>query len=142
MLSTPSQCDNGRIEPIRSAAMAQAPTLPDGLVVVVKEECATCRMVVPVIAQLVGQSPMTVYVQDDPTFLGEIPAVMDDDLALSWHHEIETVPTLIKVRDGEEVDRTVGWARAEWERVSGTPDLGNDLPAFRPGCGSAASRRC
>src|SRR5262245_45412021 len=113
--------------------MALAPTLPDGLVVVVKEECATCRMVVPVIAQLMGSSSMTVYVQDDPDFLGGIPSVMDGDLAISWHHEIETVPTLIEVRDGHEVERTVGWSRADWERVSGVSGLGAELPVMRPG---------
>jgi len=136
MLSTPSECDNGRTETVRSTSMAHAPTLPDGLVVVVKEECATCRMVVPVIAQLSGDSSVTVFVQDDQAFLGEIPSVLDADLSLSWHHEIETVPTLISVRDGNEIARTVGWLREDWERVSGVAGLGEGLPPMRPGCGS------
>ena len=114
-----------------------APVLPDGLVVVVKQDCATCRMVVPVLEQLGSSAtPVTVYVQDDASFLGGLPSLPDADLAVSWHHEIETVPTLIRVVDGKETDRTVGWSRSEWEQVSGVAGLAPDLPVMRPGCGS------
>jgi len=114
-----------------------APTLPDGLVVVVKRECETCRMVIPVLSQLrdTGAS-LTVYTQDDPTFPEGIDAVHDADLAVSWHHEIETVPTVIRVAQGVETARTVGWSRAEWESVTGVTSLGPDLPVMSPGCGS------
>jgi hypothetical protein len=113
------------------------PTLPDGLVVVVKRECETCRMVIPVLSQLrdAGTS-LTVYTQDDPTFPEGIDALHDADLAVSWHHDIETVPTVIRVVDGVETARTVGWLRTEWESVTGTSGLGPGLPEFRPGCGS------
>jgi hypothetical protein len=110
-----------------------APTLPDGLVVVVKEECETCRMVAPLLPRL---ADTTVYTQDEPDFPAGVAAVHDADLAVSWHHGIETVPTLIRVAEGAEVERTVGWARDEWRRISGIADLGEDLPPFRPGCGS------
>ena len=60
----------------------------------------------------------------------------DDDLSISWHHGVETVPTLIRVDSGTEIDRTVGWHREQWERVSGMTGLGTDLPPMRPGCGS------
>lgn len=119
-----------------SAAPTASPVLPDGLVVVVKRECETCRLVVPVLQQLAGASTLTVYVQDDPDFPGDPAAEHDADLAVSWYHEIETVPTLVRVVDGVETDRTVGWLREEWERLTGVPGLGPDLPAFRPGCGS------
>lgn len=112
------------------------PTLPDGLVVVVKRECEACRTVVPVLRQLADAGPLTVFVQDDPDFPGDPVAIHDDDLAVSWHHDIETVPTLIRVVDGAETERTVGWLRDEWERFTGVEGLGPDLPAFRPGCGS------
>lgn len=112
------------------------PVLPDGLVVVVKEECETCRMTAPVVARLAAEHGATVYVQDDPSFPAGVDAVHDADLAVSWHHEIETVPTLIRVVDGDETDRTVGWSVDEWRRVTGLADLGEDLPPFRPGCGS------
>ncbi len=63
-------------------------------------------------------------------------ALDDRELAISWHHEIETVPTVLRVVDGVEVERTVGWQRPEWERVTGVTGLGDGLPVFRPGCGS------
>lgn len=117
--------------------MMSRPVLPDGLVVVVKRECETCRMVVPVLSQLRdGAAPLTVYTQDDPSFPEGSNALHDADLALSWHHDIETVPTVIRVVDGAEVARTVGWSRAEWESVTGVTGLGPDLPVMRPGCGS------
>jgi hypothetical protein len=113
------------------------PTLPDGLVVVVKRECETCRMVLPVLTQLRDSgTPLAVYTQDDPSFASEVGSVHDADLSVSWHHEIETVPTVIRVVDGVEVARTVGWSRAEWESITGVSGLGPDLPAMRPGCGS------
>ena len=112
-----------------------APALPDGLVVFVKRECETCRMVVPVLRTLAGVQPLTVITQDDPAF-PDGTARHDHDLSLSWHHDIETVPTLIVVRDGVEVDRTIGWLRDDWRRLTGVNELGADLPPFRPGCGS------
>jgi hypothetical protein len=112
------------------------PPLPDGIVVVVKRECETCQMVVPVLAQLAEAGEFTLYTQDDPSFPGDPISLHDADLAVSWHHDIETVPTVIRVIDSREVERAVGWHRDEWERVTGVGGLGGDLPAFRPGCGS------
>ena len=116
-----------------------APALPDGLVVFVKRECETCRMVAPLlptIAAAAAHNTLTVITQDDPGFPAEPTALHDHDLALSWHHDIETVPTLMVVRDGAEVERTVGWVRDDWRRLTGLDDLAEDLPPFRPGCGS------
>ncbi len=115
-----------------SSAAGTRPALPNGLVVVVKEECETCRMVAPLLARF----DATVFTQDDPAFPASVAAVHDADLAVSWHHEIETVPTLLRVVDGVEVERTVGWSQAEWRRMTGIDDLGAELPAMRPGCGS------
>ena len=111
-------------------------TLPDGLVVVVKRECATCVMVVPVLAELVRTHGLTIYTQDDPAFPEGLASTHDSDLSISWHHDIETVPTLIHVVDGVEESRTFGWVRDEWRAVTGIADLGEQLPVFRPGCGS------
>lgn len=113
--------------------MSETPTLPDGLVVVVKSECATCQLVAPLLAELPSA---TVYTQDDPAFPAGTDPIHDDDLAVSWHHDIETVPTLIRVVDGEEVERTIGWSQDDWQRITGIADLGRDLPVMRPGCGS------
>ncbi|MGI9017356.1 MAG: thioredoxin family protein [Euzebya sp.] len=112
------------------------PVLPEGLVVVVKDDCATCQMVVGVLRELAGEPGLSVITQDDPAFPPDLDPVHDQDLSISWHHDIETVPTLIKVSDGAEVDRTVGWSQEDWQRITGVDDLGLDLPAMRPGCGS------
>lgn len=112
------------------------PQLPDGLVVVMKAECETCRMTAPLLGLIASNETLTVYTQDDPEFPAGAGAVHDADLALSWHHDIETVPTLIRVVDGVEVERTVGWSRDDWQRMTGLEALGTDLPVMRPGCGS------
>ena len=122
--------------------MVEVPRLPDGLVAVVKRDCATCCLVVPVLEQLASRGgAFTVYTQDDPGFPVEIAQRVDDlDLVVSWHHRIETVPTLIRVENGVEVERTVGWVRADWEALAGragyVAELGAELPPHRPGCGS------
>ena len=112
------------------------PRLPDGLVAVVKRDCETCQTVVPVLQQLMTMGRLTVYSQDDPDFPAEPASIHDADLAVSWHHDIETVPTLIKVVDGVETERTIGWSRADWEALTGARALGEQLPVMRPGCGS------
>jgi hypothetical protein len=106
------------------------------LVAIVKRECATCVMVVPILRQLVDAVGLTVYTQDDPTFPDGIEAIHDADLAVSWHADIDTVPTLIRIVDGVEVERTVGWSHDGWRAITGIADLGADLPVMRPGCGS------
>jgi hypothetical protein len=114
------------------------PPLPDGIVAVVKRDCATCVMVGPVLRHLASTDgiTLTVYTQDDIAFPEGIDAVDDTALAVSWHNEIETVPTLMAVKDGVEVERTVGWMRGQWEAITGVDGLGLDLPEHRPGCGS------
>jgi hypothetical protein len=115
-----------------------SPRLPDGLVAVVKRDCATCGLVVPVLGELAaGGRALTVYTQDDPEFPATAaPRIDDRELVVSWHHHIETVPTLIRIEDGVEVGRTVGWSRADWEQLAGVSPLGASLPPHRPGCGS------
>ena len=55
---------------------------------------------------------------------------------MSWHYDIETVPTVLRIENGVEVARTVGWMRDEWLKITGLSSLGVELPDFRPGCGS------
>ncbi len=119
------------------------PPLPDGIVAVVKRDCPTCELVEPVLVELCDALALArVVTQDDPDFpdLGPaahpVPVVHDDDLAVSWHWDVETVPTLLRIRDGEEVERIVGWDRARWVAFAELPDLGEGLPDWRPGCGS------
>jgi hypothetical protein len=113
------------------------PQLPDGIVAIVKRECATCVMVDPLFAHITANgAPLTVYTQDDPTFPASVAALHDADLSVSWHYDIETVPTLLRIENGVEVDRTFGWSKDAWQKFTGITDLGADLPVMRPGCGS------
>src|SRR5215470_12562383 len=113
------------------------PTLPDGLVAIVKGDCPTCRLVAPVLGEIAARRPLTVFTQDDPSFPAAIAERIDDlALAVSWHHKIQTVPTLLRVEGGVEVARTEGWSRPDWESIAGVTPLGADLPPHRPGCGS------
>ncbi|WP_150278908.1 thioredoxin domain-containing protein [Halopseudomonas salina] len=113
-------------------------TLPDGLIVILKRACPTCALIEPVLAQLAGGSlPLTVIVQDTADFdVGRGQQIADDSLEWSWQLNCEIVPTLIHRAKGAEVDRTYGWFREDWEKLSGVSGLGADLPASRPGCGS------
>src|ERR1044071_7671545 len=118
--------------------MVEPPRLPEGLVAVVKRDCPTCGLVAPVLGELAARGRAgTVYSQDDPGFPPAVaPRVDDRELTVSWHHRIETVPTLLRIENGVEVARTEGWARSEWEALVGVGPLGADLPAQGPGCGS------
>ena len=112
-------------------------TPSDGLIIVAKRDCPTCTMLEPVYATLsVGDGGLTVYTQDDPGFPESVPAVYDSDLEVSYHLDIETVPTLIRVEDGEEKGRAIGWNRGEWEALAEAEGLGAGLPENQPGCGS------
>ena len=105
----------------------------------VKRDCATCVLVEPVLQQLVDAGVVDqIIVQDDPSFpaISGLDVTHDADLKLSWHAQVETVPTLLATSDGEETARTVGWHRGQWETLTHVGDLGPDLPDQRPGCGS------
>ncbi len=115
------------------------PPLPDGLIVVAKRDCPTCALVEPLLGEMARASglPLTVYVQDDTAYAAGLPGQVDDTgLAHSFGLGIEFVPTLIRVDGGREVERTHGWHRGDWRRLSGVATLGEALPELRPGCGS------
>jgi hypothetical protein len=108
----------------------------------VKRDCPTCELALPVLRQIderVGQSggALDVHVQDDVSFAAGFSNAHDDTaLAASYRYNIDTVPTLIRLADGQEDGRIVGWRRADWEAFTGINGLGQGLPDYRPGCGS------
>lgn len=113
------------------------PELRDGVVAILKADCPTCELIVPVLGELIARGlAVTVYTQDDPSFPPTLNPISDTDLSVSYHNDIETVPTLLRVQGGVEVDRTEGWSRRLWEALTGESGLGADLPDMRPGCGS------
>ncbi len=118
--------------------VSERPKLPDGIIAVVKADCPTCVLVAPVLGELVERGvALTVYTQDDPAFPTTVLDPRHDaDLAVSWHYDIDAVPTLLRIEGGVEVERTEGWLRPLWERFTGVHGLGEGLPEHRPGCGS------
>src|SRR5439155_1560580 len=81
----------------------------DGLVIVAKRDCPTCVLVEPVMQSLDRAGPLTVVSQDDPSFPSGVRSVVDDQaLERSFRLNIEAVPTLIRFKDGREVERIVG----------------------------------
>ncbi|NEU34934.1 conjugal transfer protein TraF, partial [bacterium LRH843] len=86
----------------------------------VKEDCPTCVLVAPVLADFAERAGLTAITQDNADFPERAEWVVDDrDLALSWHHDIETVPTLLKVEGGVATERLEGWKRDDWESFTG-----------------------
>jgi hypothetical protein len=111
-------------------------TLQDGLVAVVKRDCPTCTLVVPVLQHIAKTRSLVVATQDDPSFPPGIETTDDTGLELSYELDIETVPTLLRIEAGREAARIVGWSREQWEEFTGLDALGAGLPAHKPGCGS------
>ncbi|HKY75709.1 MAG TPA: thioredoxin family protein [Acidimicrobiia bacterium] len=111
--------------------------LPEGIVAVVKADCPTCQLVAPVLGELRAAGvALTVFTQDDPDFPAGLDPIDDTELDVSVALDLDTVPTLVKVEGGVEVDRLVGWSRPQWEKFTGVDGLGDGLPEYRPGCGS------
>jgi len=124
--------------PAASTNGAGVASPPDGLVAIVKRDCPTCQLVVPVLVELAADEdrPLTVYTQDDPSFPDALAPIDDTALEMSFALDLDTVPTLLIMEGGHEVDRTVGWSRDAWVALTGRPGLGVGLPPHRPGCGS------
>jgi hypothetical protein len=116
---------------------ASVPEGLDGFVAVVKQDCPTCKLVVPALGEMKRAGlPLTVISQDDPGFPAELDPVDDRELELSWRLEVEAVPTLYRIVDGAVADRTVGWVRDQWREATGVAELGAELTEYSPGCGS------
>ena len=116
------------------------PNIPkdyNGFIAVLKRDCATCRLIEPAILELTRATQLQVHSQDDPSFPESVADVIDErELELSYRLDIEVVPTLIRVDDGKETARLIGWRRDEWRQLTNLPALGANLLEFSPGCGS------
>jgi thiol-disulfide isomerase/thioredoxin len=128
------------------------------LVCFVKEDCPTCREVMPVLAALYGafKDSLDFHVVGQTTQGNEklaadfdLPFALLDDatLKVSFATDIDTVPTLFwSDKDGQTKAELVGFVRSEWQNLSSevaqsaqlqSPGLDWDaLPEWRPGCGS------
>ena len=118
-------------------------TQPANYVLVVKKDCPTCTLIEPVIQALARNSALSlkVYVQDDPSFPANLAGVIDDSsLEYSYQAEIEVVPTLIRLTDGNDAQsedsRIYGWDKEQWQSFTRIEGLGAELVNFKPGCGS------
>jgi thiol-disulfide isomerase/thioredoxin len=108
---------------------------PDGLVVFSKRACPTCALIEPVMQRVAKAVPsFQVVSQDDPKYPPGVANLVDDrGLDYSWLNNIEATPTLVRYQGGQEAERVVGWDRDGWRKLTGIRDLGEGLPAFRPG---------
>ncbi len=116
-------------------------TIADGYHLVIKRDCPTCALLESEIRSLFNKDDigplLNIYVQDERTYLSDLPKVQfDSTLEISYKLSIETVPTLIRHKAGKETARSVGWVRKEWRDLLGLPTFGENLPDFKPGCGS------
>lgn len=117
--------------------MSIIPSEFSGFVAVVKQDCATCRLIESVFAEIATRHALRVHSQDDLSFPSTVEHVIDDTaLEVSYRLNIEIVPTLILVEDGRELSRLVGWKRDDWRKLTGIETLGGTLKEFSPGCGS------
>ena len=134
----------------------------DSLVCFVKEDCPTCREVMPVLSALysafgkhidihvLGQTQAgndTLTADFKPPY-----ALLDDStLKVSFATDIDTVPTLFwSDPKGQPKQTLIGFVRDEWKALAeslaseldvpldkGVPDIDwQALPEWRPGCGS------
>lgn len=121
-----------------------SPRKAERFVVVVKEECPTCRLVVPVFYEMIAAGlDLSIISQDDANFppLPSDPTVefsVSFDASLRESHDlgIEIVPTLMRLSDAETQHRAIGWNRSQWRELTGIQTLGAELPEARPGCGA------
>lgn len=114
----------------------EEPRLPaQGLVAFVKRACPTCTLIEKEMARVARENGrFFVVTQDDVRFPAGVTRIVDDrELGLSWLNNIESTPTLIRFADGREAERVAGWDREGWRKLTGISDLGEGLPAFRPG---------
>jgi len=134
------------------------PGTSDALVCFIKEDCPTCKEVMPVLVamhkafagaidiQIIGQT-LDGNKALDKTFAPGFSILDDSALKASFAADVETVPTLFKTDvSGAVTDTLIGFVRDEWQdllqRMSTEYTRAEvdvdwlSLPQWRPGCGS------
>ena len=129
------------------------PTSRPGALLFIKEDCPTCREILPLLEALQAWLAPAV----DLHVLGQTeagnqlladrfhPLLDDSGLKVAFAHDIDTVPTLL----AEDTAPLVGFVRSEWqawvEEMAAAHDLQplsyawDELPEWRPGCGSLSA---
>ena len=146
--------------PDADGAVRHFPPRGPVLLALVKEDCDTCNLTLPLLESLhrATGDDLEVWVavqkRDDIPVLRErheltMPLLDDDALDLSYDADIDTVPTLFLYDESQSCEiQTFGFDKFEWREISneamtlagrqGGP-LGIDwdtLPEQRPGCGA------
>ncbi len=110
--------------------------------VFLKYDCPTCELVRPLLADIQQNDPsLRVIVQDDSALFSDLDVQKDNDLKMSYHHRIETVPTVIKLEKNSETARLIGWDKQEWKKFFSFSEEDYELPETKPGCGSKSVER-
>ena len=80
------------------------------VLVFLKYDCPTCELVRPLLADIQKKvTSLEIIVQDDHKLFPSLNVQEDNDLEISFNHEIEIVPTAIKHEKNNETVRLVGW---------------------------------
>ncbi len=134
------------------------PTGRPALLCFVKEDCPTCGLSMPLIEaahEAFGGTMDVLCVGQDAEGNAVLverhgltgPMLDDSRLAVSYEYDIDTVPTIVLADgSGEELERFVGFGKADWQglfgrlaRITGLAAPAVDwgvYPESRPGCGS------
>ncbi|MEK9904358.1 MAG: hypothetical protein VW462_03835 [Rhodospirillales bacterium] len=106
-------------------------------VAVVKEDCPTCRLAVPALAEMRAAGlELEIITQDIAQFPRGLSPRHDSDLLESHKLRIEIVPTVIAFDEKTENSRVYGWNKNEWRSITGLSELGSTMPENMPGCGA------
>ncbi len=107
------------------------------VLVFLKYDCPTCELIRPLLADIQKKVPsLEIIVQDDRKLFPSLNVQEDNDLEISFNHEIEIVPTAIKLEKNTETVRLVGWDKKGWKELFKFSQENYTLPDMKPGCGS------
>jgi len=137
------------------SAQGASHSFPSGqntLICFIKEDCPTCKLIVPILEQLHQKQLLILAIgqtkDGNDRLIKEfdltMPILDDSDLKVSFAYDIDTVPTLVKTLPSGNIEaQLIGFVKEEWQALLDTElaDLDDGiawttLPDWRPGCGS------